>query len=74
MVLGGVLGVMVGVAVLIVVTGVMEFIQEECSSIEVGKIIIERDKKMALAKDKDKKLKIYEVYKEKIEAARKKNN
>lgn len=57
-----------------VVTGVMEFIQEKCSSVEFGKIIIERDKKMALEKGKDKKLKIYEMYKEKIEAALKNNN
>ncbi len=48
-----------------VITGVMEFIQEECSLVEVGKIIIERDKKMALAKDEDEKWKIIEEYREK---------
>jgi hypothetical protein len=57
-----------------VMAGVMEFIQEECRSVEAGKIIIERDKKMSLVKTEDEKMKIVEMYQEKIETALKDNN
>ena len=48
------------------VTGLMEFLQGECSAVEVGKIVLERDKELRLAKDENQRLKIWETYKNKI--------
>jgi hypothetical protein len=48
------------------ITGIMEFIQEECSGVESSKVALERDKKMAIVKDKDERMKIFLDYKEKI--------
>lgn len=46
--------------------GIIEFIKGECSSLRVNKLVIKRDKEMALAKDKDEKMKIFLSYRPKI--------
>ena len=47
-------------------TGIMEFIQEECSLVKIEKMVLERDKKMAVAKDENDRMKILLEYAEKI--------
>ena len=56
------------------IDGVMEFIQEECRSVEVGKIVLKRDKEIALAKDENEKWNIIKIYKEKIDTVINNNN
>lgn len=46
--------------------GIIEFIKGECSSVQIRKLVIKRDKEMALAKDKDEKIKIFLSYRHKI--------
>jgi len=43
-------------------TGVMEFIQEEYTSIEVSKLVSERGKKLCLAKDEKERIRIFKEY------------
>ena len=46
--------------------GIIEYLREECSSVEFQKIALERDEKMRLAKDKNEQMKIFMAYRDKL--------
>lgn len=48
-------------------TGVMEFIQEEYTAIEVSKIVSERGKKLCLAKDESERIRIFKEYRPRLD-------
>ena len=48
--------------------GIMDFLKQECTNVEVDKLILERDKKMALVRDEGKKHRIFLFYTEEIDS------
>ena len=48
--------------------GIMDFLKQECTNVEVDKLILERDKQMALVRDEGKKHRILLFYTEEIDS------
>lgn len=46
--------------------GIIEYLREECSSVEVDKIVLERDERIRLAKDENERSKIFWEYSDKL--------
>ena len=48
--------------------GIMDFLKQECTNVEVDKLILQRDKQMALVRDEGKKHRILLFYTEEIDS------
>ena len=46
----------------------MDFLKQECTNVEVDKLILERDKQMALVRDEGKKHRILLFYTKEIDS------